>query len=490
NALGYDAMTVGNHEYNFGPAVFTSTLGAANFSMLQANVYDDGSYGLDEVPVLPSAIFTMTGPTGDIDVAVLGIGNHRVPSYELPSNIPGLTFTNPIEEAQDRVPYLAATNDVVVALTHIGFTTNPDSVEVDENVDTNLAAQTAGIDAILGGHSHTDPTRQTSSSGDYLYLPAFVGGTDGEPVIIHHSYRYNNYLGEVILGLDPFDARGSVDYEVVTRVGRALKVDAATVEEDPEVVGIVQPYADLLAAYNATELGQTEVPITALTAYTEETNGANLQADAAVWELEVNNGIDVDFHLSGAMSNRAVAASATVTSPVTLTVADMFTLMPYENSLVVMEMNGPQLKEILERSYRNYYYYKYVADAGGYSYYTTCFLDTNAGNQIIYQDGFPSLPNGNNVRALIIDGVPVDFSDETTMYRVSTVNYLAAGACNYSDGGSTLWPLDQIVNDTQFYVRDAVINYISAQTEPIAPAVEGRIVFQIPFRGYLPIVAK
>jgi len=273
-------------------------------------------------------------------------------------------------------------------------------------------------------------------------------------------------------------------------VGRALKVDAATVEEDPEVVSIVQPYADLLAAYNATELGQTEVPITAITAYTEETNGANLQADAAVWELEVRNGIDVDFHLSGAMSNRQVALGATAASPVTLTVADMFTLMPYENSLVVIEMTGPQIKQVLERSYRNYYYYKYVAGYGGYSYYTTCFLDTNAGNQIIYQDSYPSLPHGNNVRALLINGVPVDFSDETTKYRVSTVNYLAAGACNYSDEGKTLWPLDQIADDTQFYVRDAVINYISAQTEPIAPAVEGRIVFQTPVRLYLPIISK
>ncbi len=53
----------------------------------------------------------------------------------------------------------------------------------------------------------------------------------------------------------------------------------------------------------------------------------------------------------------------------------MFTLMPYENSLVVMNMNGPQLKTVLERAYRNFYYYKYVPGYGGYSYYTTCMLD-------------------------------------------------------------------------------------------------------------------
>ncbi len=67
----------------------------------------------------------------------------------------------------------------------------------------------------------------------------------------------------------------------------------------------------------------------------------------------------------------------------------MFTLMPYENSLVVLSMNGPQLKAVLERGYRNYYYYKYVPGYGGYSYYTTCMLDTNAGRPDHYKDTVP-----------------------------------------------------------------------------------------------------
>ena len=162
--------------------------------------------------------------------------------------------------------------------------------------------------------------------------------------------------------------------------------------------------------------------------------------------------------------------------PVTLKVSDMFTLMPYENSLVVMEMNGPQLKAVLERAYRNYYYYKYVSGYGGYSYYTTCMLDTNFGNQITYNDLSPALPNGNNVVSLNIGGVEVDFTDASTYYNVSTVNYLAAGSCNFNDAGVTLWPLDQIVADTQYYVRDAVINYTTFMGT-VSPAIEGRLNF-------------
>jgi len=236
----------------------------------------------------------------------------------------------------------------------------------------------------------------------------------------------------------------------------------------------------LLSAYNNTEIGETTIPIDAVDAYTQETNGANLQADASVWKLR-DSGIDVDFHLSGAMDKRKIADTATIATPYMLKVSDMFYAMPYENSLVVMEMNGPQLKAVLERSYRNYYYYKHVSGYGGYSYYTTCMLDINADNNIEYWDLNPNLPDGNNVTALSIDGVNVDFTDADTYYRVSTVNYLAAGACNFSDAGKTLWPLDQIVADTQYYVRDAVIEYVTEVTsttgEPIHPTIEGRLIF-------------
>ncbi len=223
------------------------------------------------------------------------------------------------------------------------------------------------------------------------------------------------------------------------------------------------------------------MPIDALEAYTQETNGANLQADSAILELTNNAGITPDLHLSGAMSNRLVAAGATPATPVDLTKGDMFALMPYENSLLVISMNGPQIKEVLERGYRNYWYYMYDPNYGGYSHYTTCMLTTDAGNVITYSDPGPGTPpDGNNVLTLTIEGASVDFADATTYYDVSTVNYLAAGSCNFNNEGETIWPLDQIVADTQLYVRDSVINYVEAQVGPIAPAIEGRLVFLAP----------
>ena len=472
NPMNYDAMDLGNHEFNFGSDIFKAVLGQATFPILGANVTEtevDGKlYGIAQVNVKPYVEKTV-GPEG-VKVAILGITNHRVPNYELPSNIPGLSFSDPLVKAQELSTALRSTNDAIVALTHIGFTEDPKSVEVDKNVDTNMAMTVSGLDAIVGSHSHTNPA---TGFGDYKYLPTIVADPENKPVIINQAYRYNNTLGEIVLGMR---AKAGGGYEVVSRTGRYLSV-VMTTPEDTATKAIIDPYVTALNSYNNQVIGQTTVPIDALKAFTEETNAANLQADASVFELAKNGITDVDVHLSGAMTNRKVADAATPASPVTLKVSDMFSLMPYENSLVVLNMNGPQIKAVLERGYRNYYYYKYVPGYGGYSYYTTCMLDTNKVGQIAYWDKYPELPDGNNVLSLRINGQPVDFNDATKYYKVSTVNYLAAGSCNFNDGGVSLWPLDQIANDTQYYVRDAVIDYIKAQTGPISPAIEGRLKF-------------
>jgi hypothetical protein len=107
-------------------------------------------------------------------------------------------------------------------------------------------------------------------------------------------------------------------------------------------------------------------------------------------------------------------------------------------------------------------------------------LDTSAGGQITYNDLAPAAydPAKSYVVSLKLpSGKLVNFNDASTYYNVSTVNYLAAGSCNFNNGGVSLWPLSQIAHDTQFYVRDAVIDYLKAQTAPIAPAIEGRLAF-------------
>ena len=222
--------------------------------------------------------------------------------------------------------------DLLVGLTHMGY--SPYGDEIDS--DVLLAEGVAGIDVIIGGHSHS------------FLDPAVMVTSDVNPdgTLVAQSGRYATNLGKVNVGF--------IGGEVVLREG--YLIPAGEMAVDAEMTAYLQPFEDALDAYTSTVIGQTAAPIDALQAYTQETSGANLQADSAVFEL-TDNGIDVDFHLSGAMSNRPVAAGATPANPVTLTVNDMYTLMPYENSLLVIEMNGPQIKEVLERGYRNWWWY-------------------------------------------------------------------------------------------------------------------------------------
>jgi 2',3'-cyclic-nucleotide 2'-phosphodiesterase/3'-nucleotidase/5'-nucleotidase len=468
NMLDYDAMVIGNHEFNFGPTTFATMLGQVSFPILgSANLDDDGTYGFINDNVEDYITTTVDG----LDVAIFGLTNPEVPLYELPSNIEGLSFYAATPTAQSLVPQIQTVEDpdLLVALTHIGYDVYKGSYDKDKAI----AEQVPGIDLIVGGHSHDrlDPAVMITST---------VNPTG---TLIGQTRAYGQYLGKINIGYTGTVTDG---YEIALREGYLIEAKEAVT--DTELVTYLEPFVNELATYTEQVIGHTTVPIDALEGYTQETNGANLQTDAAVFELALHD-IDVDFHLSGAMSNKKIADGATVTEPVTLTVGDMYTLMPYENSLLAMQMNGPQLKQVLERAYRNYYYYKYVPGYGGYSHYTTCMLDIDAGGRIKYRDEYPLLPSGDNVLSLVVNGQSVDFMDATTYYTVSTVNYLAAGSCNFNDDGVTLWPLDQLVADTQYYVRDSVIDYITAMGT-ISPAIEYRLLFikayywfPIAFRG-------
>ena len=236
NAMNYDAMDLGNHEFNFGSDVFKGVMGQANFPILGANVSDTGAYGLAAAQggqgVKP---YIVKDPRRHQGRRVWALPTTASRTTSCPATSSGLTFTNPIVKGQELAPGLKANNDVVIALTHIGFTTNPKSVEVDDNVDTNFAAAVPGVDAIVGSHSHTNPA---SPEAPYKQLPTYVSGPSNTPVIINQAYRYNNTLGEIIVGVR---AKAGGGYEVVSRAGQYLSVPTATIE-DPAIKAIVDPY--------------------------------------------------------------------------------------------------------------------------------------------------------------------------------------------------------------------------------------------------------
>ncbi|MDH3500589.1 MAG: 5'-nucleotidase C-terminal domain-containing protein, partial [Acidimicrobiia bacterium] len=207
NLLGYDAMTLGNHEFNFGPETFGTMLGQLEFPILGTiNLDDDGAYGFINDNVEDYIVLDVNG----VEVVVFGVTNPRVYRYELPTNIPDLTFHSALDTTFAAVPDIIAAEDpdVMVGLTHVGY--EPYGDEIDS--DVLIAEGVAGIDVLIGGHSHT------------LVNPAVTVTSDVNPdgTLIAQARRYAIYLGQVNVGM--------IDGEIVLREG--FLIPAAEAEAD------------------------------------------------------------------------------------------------------------------------------------------------------------------------------------------------------------------------------------------------------------------
>jgi 2',3'-cyclic-nucleotide 2'-phosphodiesterase/3'-nucleotidase len=151
NLMGYEAMTVGNHEFNYGLGVLDKVRAQANFPWLSANIYkaDGTNY------FTPYIVKTVAG----VKVGILGLTTKNIPNWEVPEHLGGLVFKDTVEEAQKWVKVLKDTEkvDLVVLLAHEGFEkdidTGKDLGTSIENQCYAIATTVPGIDVLLTGHT-------------------------------------------------------------------------------------------------------------------------------------------------------------------------------------------------------------------------------------------------------------------------------------------------------------------------------------------------
>ena len=157
NALQYDAMTVGNHEYNFGLQVLEKARSEAQFPWLSANTYNKGS---NQTHYKPYIVKEMAG----LRIGVLGLTTPGIPNWENVPNYAGLEFREPLSEAKKWVPVLRGKEraDVVIIAMHMGLEQDLRTGEINpgqvpnENRAIEIARQVPGVDLIFMGHTHRD----------------------------------------------------------------------------------------------------------------------------------------------------------------------------------------------------------------------------------------------------------------------------------------------------------------------------------------------
>jgi 5'-nucleotidase / UDP-sugar diphosphatase len=401
NYLKFDAMALGNHEFDWGRDVLQQLAAAATFPFLTANIQDQQGHGL---PLTKPYVLLKRG---NLKLAIIGTTTPETAFTTKPDHVAGLTFRQPTDVLPQLVEEVrGAGADLIVLLSHSGF-----------DADQVIAEQVAGLDVIVGGHSHTAVTH-----------PLRVNNT-----IIVQAGCYGAYLGVLQLEVDPATHR-ILAYSRENELKPVLANSGKPVDEN--ATRIVARYNDQTKDAFARVVGETVVDLQR--SPREESNVGDLITDA----LREASGADLAFQNGGGIRSDIPRGKITLEA--------VYTLLPFDNVVVVMDLSGDQVRQIFEQ---------------------------NAGfdHQLLQVSGLTvnydlTRPAGSRVIGVTVGNQPLE---PRKTYRVATNDFLAAGGDQYTtfkEGANILY------GDT---LRDVFAAYLEKHS-PVHPELQKRIVLTTP----------
>lgn len=357
---GLDAMVLGNHDFNYGQEALAARIEQAGYAVLSANTYAPAK---GRWVTARHALFDV----GGLKVAVFGLSTPDTPLVTHPGNVVGLEFRDPIATAAEIVPLLRQDADLVVAVTHLGF-----------EEEQRLAAEVPGIDLIVGGHSHT-----------LLERPVVVGDT-----LLVQAHEWGKFLGVLKLVVD--------DGQIVAYDGRLIPVS----EEAPvdlRVAAVIDSWNARASEQFESVIGYAPVFLDGERSHirTRPTNLGALVADA------MRSAIGAEIAL---VNSGAIRASI---QPGPISLRDIYNVLPFENTLIGVELTGEQLLAVLEHGVSFY-----PLEAGA-------FLQV-AGVDVTFD---PARPPGERITRIEAGGRPLDLE---RVYTVATSEFLVAGGDGYA----------------------------------------------------------
>jgi 2',3'-cyclic-nucleotide 2'-phosphodiesterase/3'-nucleotidase len=418
NSLHYDAMTVGNHEYNFGLKVLEKARREAQFPWLSANTYETGS---DKTHYQPYIVKEILG----VRVGILGLTTPGIPDWENPPNYAGLEFREPVSEARKWVQVLREKerSDVVVIAMHMGLAEDLRTGEINpgqvpnENEAVAIARQVPGVDLILMGHTH----REVPS----LYING---------VLLTEANCWGRHLARADLFLE----RAGDSWRVYAKSARTIPVDDR-VDPDQEALKLAEPYDRETQVWLSQPVGQSAEELSAKHARFRDT--AILDLIQRV-QLEAGN---ADVSMVASFNPEARIARGPVT------VRDIAGLYVYENTLVVLEVTGQQLKDALEHSAKYFRTYEPGKAAADLVDERVPAYNFDVAEGVSY-DLDISKPLGQRIQNLRFHGAPLA---PTQKLRLATNNYRVNGG-----GGYTMYRQAPVVYRSSEGIREMIIDWV------------------------------
>ena len=312
NVTGYDVVTLGNHEFDYGYAQLKENMTKADFKILCANVY-----GEDGTPIF-DANYTYTTKSG-VKIGFFGMETPEAQTKATPALIKGLKFDTDLKAVAEKQLEALKDDDVVIALSHLGV---DDSSKPYTSYDLYNAAK--GIDFIIDGHSHSVMTK----------------GKNGEPVQSTGTKFAN--IGVIVID----DASKKIESNSLYEIKEDTAKDAAVAAAAQKIIDRIDKEYGAVFAKSKVELNGAKAPNGNRDG---ETNNGDLITDAMLWKVMQNKeGLTVNEDHVVAITNGGGIRAAIKVGDVTK--KDIKTVLPFGNTIEVIYVTGNELLEALEAS--------------------------------------------------------------------------------------------------------------------------------------------
>ncbi|MBB1073588.1 bifunctional UDP-sugar hydrolase/5'-nucleotidase [Rhodoferax sp. 4810] len=342
NLLGYQAMAVGNHEFDKPLAVLKMQRDLAQFPMLSANIYENG-----QRMFAPYKVFNL----GGLRVGVMGLTTEDTRKMALPDNVAHLDFRSPITEARSVVPELRAKADVVIAATHMGHYENGQHGTQAEG-DVEMARAVPGIDLVVGGHTQNPACMKAENVLDRAYVPGSACQPDRQNgAWIVQAHEWGKYVGRA-----DFEYRNGqfklLNYALIP-INLKKPVKAAdgkttlvhytsAISESPDMLALLTPYQQFGQDKLAIQIGATD---------------ARLEGDRKVVRSEPTN---LGVLIGRAMMDKTRADLAIVNAggirdaidAGVITYKDIMKVHPFGNTVCTVDLTGQELADYLNAAAR------------------------------------------------------------------------------------------------------------------------------------------
>ena len=440
NAAGYDVVTLGNHEFDYGYAQLKENMSKAKFKVVCADVFNENG-----TPIF-DANYTYTTKSG-VKVGFFGMETPETQTKANPALIKGLTFATGdafTKAAADQVAALKDA-DVVICLAHLGV-----DAESAPYRSTDLYAAVKGIDFIVDGHSHTVMTK----------------GEKGEPIQSTGTAFAN--IGVIVID----DASKKIESNSLYEIKEDTAKDATVATAAKTIVDRVDKEYGVVFAKSEVTLNGAKAPNGNRDS---ETNNGDLITDAMLWKVMQNKeGLTVDADHVVAITNGGGIRAAI--KPGDVTKKDINTVLPFGNTVAVIYVTGAELLEALEAS-------TYSLPVGGFP--QVAGINFTLSTAVAYDANAETYPASTyygpkSINRVVINSINgKEFKADDT-YAVVTNDFSAAGGDTYYAFKAATAKFD-----TGIPLDEAVMEYVTTELKGVIgtqyAAPQGRILLN-PFK--------